>query len=111
MEIVADKVTEEWLVAWEGELDWDENNLVKLSKHQVTIDDIEHVFWDIEFFYLGKVKPPEDTDWNEDRHICVGERLDKKVLAIIWTKRDNRLRPISCRRARKNEERAYNERK
>lgn len=110
MQLKSDKEIERWFTdEWLGEIKWDEHNEPKLKKHKVDKTAIEALFWDYPTIFLGQIVEPKDQNWQEKRYISVGITAKQKVYAVIWTIRENTLRPICCRRARKNEERVYYE--
>ena len=108
-----DEVLLKWLLThWNGFLDWDENNIHKLLKHKVTVEEVESIF-DGDIAVIGRIIAPEGIDFGETRYLVLGMVLDKRHFAIVCTIRykSKKLRPISCRRMRKNEEEAYEETK
>ncbi|MBP9706498.1 MAG: BrnT family toxin [Oligoflexales bacterium] len=110
MEVVYDSIIELWLAeTWDLTLDWDEANTEKLGKHATTVDQVESLF-DSNFILGGKIIPPATTAWNEDRFIIFGQTRDGTRLTIVWTIRENKIRPISCRRMRSNESKNYQKR-
>lgn len=112
MRVLPNKQIEEWLrERWNGLLDWDSANIQKLAKHDIEVADVESVL-SMTFICVGKIEAPEDINilWGEDRFLIIGKHADSRLFAIIWTPRGDRIRVISCRRARPNEKKAYQER-
>jgi len=102
-----DKTIYAWLQnKWDGSLDWDTHNLFKLQKHDVTSEEIEYLV-ENKFAFLGKIVEPERVSFGEHRYLLLGVVPNGRHFAIIFTIRNSKVRPISCRRMRKNEERAY----
>ncbi len=107
MEIVADEEVETWLrEVWEGEFEWDEGNRYKTAKHDVTPEQIDTIT-ENEMVFLGRIVEPEGISFDENRYILLGIIIDKRGFALICTIREEKVRPISCRRMRDNEKRAY----
>jgi uncharacterized protein len=100
----------EWSLfnAWDHSFDWDEHNLKKLAKHDVTQDEVESIL-ESEVLFGGRIIPPEHTVWREKRYIFLGKATSKKRLALIWTKRGSSMRPITCRRMRDDEKKKYDQ--
>jgi hypothetical protein len=69
------------------------------EKHGVDFDEA------IEVFYGPHLLRQSDRK-SEERWIAVGE-TENRILAVVFTVREQKIRIISARRARKNEERAY----
>ena len=108
MPYVQDEEIHVWIEQlWDGEFHWDANNLKKLKKHEVTQEDVESVFYD-SFLFMGKIVEPPDKNWNEDRYAILGRNKNNRTLAVVWTVRDGRVRPITCRGMRENEKKSYN---
>ena len=84
--------------------DWNDNkNDTNFLKHGIDFDDA------IEVFYGPVVLYQSDRN-NEERWVAVGYSEDR-LIAVVFTKRANTIRIISARRARKNEEREYRNKK
>jgi uncharacterized protein len=68
----------------------------------------------INFENATRIFASDRIEWSSDKNgekrwLTVGS-LNDRLVAVIYTVRDGRIRIISARRARKNEERAYNHR-
>ena len=84
--------------------EWDaEKGRTNLVKHGIDFDDA------IEVFYGPVVLYRSDRN-DEERWVALGYSEDR-VIAVVFTKRENSVRIISARRARKNEERNYRNQK
>ena len=84
--------------------DWDKENIGKnWVKHKVTNKESEEVFLD------PKVIISEDTKHSqtEKRWLILGKTKNDKYLALIFTKRDSKVRIISARVMNKKEKRLY----
>lgn len=107
MEVVKDSIVLAWLNdEWDQTLEWDRGNTEKLTKHSVTIEQVESLF-DNDFVVGGKIQPPKGTDWSEERFVLYGKTHDGRHMTIVWTIRDSKIRPISCRSMRANEQKNY----
>ena len=51
-------------------------------------------------------RPEESINYGEERWILLG-RVDQKVLMVVFTQREQRIRLISARKATKDEQREY----
>jgi uncharacterized DUF497 family protein len=82
--------------------DWDENkNEENIRKHGFDFQDA----WEV-FDQFALLKPSLQS--GERRYLCFGE-LDDVLVAIVFTYRDDTIRIISFRKARKSERRDYKE--
>jgi uncharacterized protein len=83
-------------------LEWDERKRQSnLRKHGIDFAVVERLF-------EGRVVERTDVrhDYSEQRIIAYGE-VDGLILTIIYTKRNDALRIISARRARRDERKDY----
>ncbi|QQR79821.1 MAG: BrnT family toxin [Deltaproteobacteria bacterium] len=84
------------------QFDWDpEKNLENIKKHGISFESSIDIWRNntIEIEGVAYFK-------GEERKGCVG-LIDGKVYLAIWTFREGKIRIISVRRARKNEEKRY----
>lgn len=84
------------------EFEWDENkNRINIKKHHVSFSRAAKIF-------DGDVLEWEDTrkDYGETRIIAIG-RSEGRLLRVVYTKRGNKIRIISARKANKNDRRNY----
>jgi uncharacterized DUF497 family protein len=80
--------------------EWDEDKAdSNFRKHGIDFDEA------IEIFYGSPMVRRSDRG-NEERWIAIGE-TEGRTLTVVFTRRKDRLRIISARRARKDEKRAY----
>lgn len=100
----------EWLLLWLQEtahfdFDWDTGNSTKSSsKHSVSTIETEEIFLLGQAAPLGVQIAPEVP---EERLAIVGETLSGRVLHVVFTMRDGKVRPISARPAHKKEKEVY----
>ena len=83
---------------------WDKGNREKnWLKHQITNSESEEIFYDDQKIILKDVVHSED----EDRYIILGSTKNYKLLFVVFTKRNNKVRIISARMADKKEKILY----
>ena len=101
-----------WLAYWylQNELfefEWDQGNLTKSQKkHDVSPDEIESVF---ELKLAGPLGRQIAPAVEEERLNLVGPSSEGRMLSIVFTLRDGRVRPISGRDASRKERKLYEE--
>jgi uncharacterized protein len=78
-------------------------------KAQKVLEERDLDFNDATRFFIGDRLEIRSDQNNEERWLTVGE-LEGRCIALIFTRRDETIRVIIDRRARKNEERACYER-
>jgi len=100
----------EWLLLWlqensHFEFDWDEGNRTKsAAKHAVRTAEAE------EIFALGQAAPlgvQISPVAHEERLGIVGPTSKGRLLHVVFTIRDGKVRPISARPAHKKERELY----
>ncbi len=102
----------EWLLNWLQEtqgfhFEWDSGNSTKnKTKHEIETFEIEEVFLSSLAIPLGVQTSPEV---NEERLGIIGPNLEGRLLHVVFTLRDGRVRPISARPAKKKERVQYGE--
>ncbi len=84
---------------------WDRGNSTKNAKHGVSQKEIESLFLG-SFVLGGRITEPHHI---ENRWVMFGESAAGRRLTLIFTVRDNLIRPISCRPMRKEERKLYEE--
>jgi len=86
--------------------EWDEAKAREnLKKHKVGFDEGKTIFNDP--FLL--TFPDIDTSDAEERYVNIGLSIRDRVLVLIHTERQGRIRIISCRKASARERRHYEE--
>jgi len=108
MKIIPDDIIGHWIKEFfpsHGNFDWNNGNRFKNIKHGVTWEDVESIFYN-DFVFEGRITEPEHS---EKRYILLGKDSKKRTLTLIFTIRNHRLRPISCRPMRKEECERYEE--
>jgi uncharacterized DUF497 family protein len=75
--------------------EWDASNLAHLRLHAVSPQEIDEVFWnealDLEY----------DIEAGEERYKSLGTTSRGRILIVVWTVRDARIRPITAYTASK----------
>ena len=100
----------EWLLLWFQErrafvFDWDAGNSMKsLIKHGVSIEEIETIFEVGQIAPLGVQTSPEVT---EERLGILGLSSRGRVILVVFTLRNGKVRPISGRVANRKEREFY----
>jgi hypothetical protein len=86
------------------DFDWDEGNLDKnWEKHRVINTECEEIFFD-ENKRILKDKMHSDT---EERYIILGKTKEERLLYLVFTIRNDKVRVISARDINKKERRLY----
>ena len=101
-----------WLAYWylqsdSFEFEWDTGNLSKSErKHGVAVEEVESLFELKLAVPLGRqVLPPV----SEERLCIVGPTAKGRMISVVFTLREGRVRPISSRTASKKERNLYEE--
>jgi uncharacterized DUF497 family protein len=93
----------EWLGKRPG-MDWDAGNSTKSqAKHGFSTADVESVLRSPVLFAGRIVEPAHE----EARYLLLGVTSDGRGAALVFARRGEKLRPISCRPMRKKEKEAY----
>jgi len=108
MRLEDDPETASWLARLTGDMedfDWDEGNQTKHAKHGVAPDEIEAMLRHPVLF-AGRIVEPSHT---EPRWLMLGETDEGRLLALVFTRRGDKLRPVSGRPMRRKEREVYEE--
>lgn len=82
------------LVARTTGFDWDEGNAPKLlARHRVTRGEVEQAFFHVPLLLSLDLKHSA----LEPRYLALGRTTDARLLYIVFTIREDRIRPISAR--------------
>ena len=95
-----------WLIqAQNVEFEWDAGNLSKSAvKHGVLPDEVESVFYIGMAIPIGRQISPQVR---EERRCIVGPSTEGRIVSIVFTIREGRVRAISTRVANQKEKRLY----
>lgn len=88
-----------------GLFQWDAGNATKNLKHGVTQSEVMEIFR-TDFVLGGKIVEPFHP---ESRWVLFGQTSKARFLTLVFTIRDELVRPISCRPMRKEEKKLYEE--
>jgi len=101
-----------WLAYWylqteSFEFQWDRGNSTKsVVKHEVTTVEVESVFSLKLAVPVGRQISPKV---NEERLCLVGPSETGRLLSVVFTLREGKIRPISSRLASRKERKLYEE--
>lgn len=85
--------------------EWDKRKeKSNITKHSVSFEIAATVFGDDLSITIADPLHSE----NEERYVIMGESIDRRLLVVVFTERNNRIRIISAREAT-NKERSYYE--
>ena len=108
MRLIADPEIAAWLEGLGGgpeDFEWDSGNRSKSLKHGVNSEEVEAMLQH-PVLLAGRIVEPSHE---EPRWLLLGASDDKRPLALVFTKRGERVRPISCRKMRRKERALYEE--
>ncbi len=84
--------------------EWDEEKAAtNVRKHGITFEEASAVFHDPHSITI--FDPDHSVD--EDRFIDLGYSNRERLLVVVYTERNNKIRIISCREATRSEKRSY----
>ena len=102
-------VTDPKMAAWLGSrpaMEWDAGNSTKSqTKHGFTKADVQSLL-DESMLFAGRILEPAHP---EARYLLLGMTREGRRAALIFARRGEKLRPISCRAMRRKEREAYDE--
>lgn len=88
----------------EFRFDWDETKAEQnIEKHGVSFEEASTVFGDP----LSSTIYDEVHSLGEDRYIDIGRSAQDRILVVVYTERDERIRIISARLATARERKQY----
>lgn len=106
MRLVDDPDTARWLEELAGPegFEWDRGNRTKSEvKHGFAEADVESIFAS-PMLFAGRIVEPVS---GETRYLLLGVTADGRYAALVFTRRGEKLRPISCRAMRRKEKEQY----
>jgi hypothetical protein len=82
-------------VASDPEFDWDARNIAHLKRHRVRPHEFEQVIlsdpFDLEY----------EVNNGEERYKALGMTVQGRILVVVWTPREGRVRPVTAYPANK----------
>ncbi len=92
------------ILALVEEFEWDEGNVKKnWEKHRVAHIECEEIFFNKPVI----VKKDESHSTKEERYFALGKTDTDRLLFIVFTVRDNKIRVISARDMSRKERKVY----
>jgi len=86
------------------EFEWDDEKAIRnLEKHDTGFEEGTTIFNDP----LIETMPDPDHSKEEERYVSIGISVQGRLLVVVHTEREERIRLISCRKATSAERRAY----
>ena len=85
--------------------DWDQNNLKKIRAHRVKVAEVEQALG------RGPILIYEQDADGEARYVYYGQTKRDRLLAIVLTERDNKIRVITAYELDAGQKRDYLERR
>ena len=82
--------------------DWDEHNIEHIARHGVEPEEVEEAMTD-----PGRVKQNTYNFRGERRKLLVGASEAGRILHVVYTRRSDKLRPITARDASERQRRRY----
>jgi uncharacterized DUF497 family protein len=87
-----------------SEFEWDEEKAKSnFKKHGVSFDEAATIFNDPKIATI----PDPDHSEAEERYVSIGKSIIMRLLSVIHTYREERIRLISARKATKAEKKTY----
>jgi uncharacterized DUF497 family protein len=86
------------------EFEWDDEKAISnLKKHNVTFEEGATIFNDPS---IATIFDPDHSE-DEQRYISTGISVQGRLLVVVHTEREERIRLISCRKATSAERKTY----
>ncbi|HXX82236.1 MAG TPA: BrnT family toxin [Thermodesulfovibrionales bacterium] len=84
--------------------EWDSHNAEKIwLKHQVSLSECEQIFFNLPMIVADDVKHSEQGN----RFFALGQTDAERLLFVVFTVRNNKIRVISARDMNRKERRVY----
>lgn len=84
------------------EFDWDDNNIEHISRHNLIPAEVEQVFQDTRKIGTASRKTEREKRW-----AIIGRSYGGRILFIVYTRRDQKIRVVTARDATFSEKRLY----
>ncbi len=85
--------------------DWDDGNIHHIALHNITPTEVEQVIHNSPFDGGASIRN------GEKRTVNLGETDAGRILVVITTERDDKVRPVTARPARRNEREFFSQHK
>ena len=86
------------------EFEWDDEKAISnIKKHDVSFEEGATIFNDP---LLASIVDPDHSE-REERYISMGISVQGRLLVVVHTEREDRIRLISCRKATSAERKTY----
>lgn len=86
--------------------EWDENkSKINKQKHGVGFDEAQTIFTDD----LSVIKPDVEHSNTEERLLIIGTSNKNRLIVVSYTEREDIIRLINARKAKRNERKQYEE--
>ena len=86
------------------EFEWDDEKAIgNLKKHTVSFEEGTTIFNDP---LIATIVDPDHSK-DEERYISIGMSVQRRLLVVVHTEREERIRLISCRKATNAERKSY----
>ncbi len=86
------------------EFEWDDEKAISnLKKHDVSFEEGTTIFNDP---LIATILDPDHSK-DEERYISIGISVQRRLLVVVHTEREERIRLISCRKATNAERKTY----
>ncbi len=82
--------------------DWNQANLEHIKKHKAEYNECEDVFFDDPVYFAD-----EKHSENEERYLAYGITNEERLLILVFTIRNHKIRPVSARDQNKKEREIY----
>jgi len=87
-----------------SEFEWDEEKAQgNLKKHDVSFEEAATIFNDPK---IATISDPDHSE-DEERYVSLGKSIILRLLSVVHTYREERIRLISARKATKAEKKTY----
>ena len=86
------------------EFEWDDEKAISnLKKHDVSFEEGTTIFNDP---LIATILDPDHSK-DEERYISIGISVQRRLLVVVHTEREERIRLINCRKATNAERKTY----
>ncbi len=83
--------------------EWDKGNLEHTKKHKVEYNECEDIFFDVPVYFSD-----EKHSEKEDRFLAFGLTNENRLITLVFTIRNSKIRVVSARNQNRKEKETYN---